>query len=78
MRMMILMMNGVIRQSKKEDKKVEMTMKFNMDNDSFQESMIPQIHEIMENTAGMIEQGYLQASIFDVNGNKIGYWDISE
>lgn len=53
-----------------------MTIKFNTDGDAFDVCPDIEIRRILEKIANQIEGGWKQNIIMDINGNRIGGWEL--
>lgn len=49
-------------------------IKFTTDNDAFKENPQDEVIRILQDVATRISEGKIDGYIYDVNGNKVGYW----
>ena len=59
---------------------MKMRIEFSMDNDSFQDAMqrVMELRGIMEDIVLDFDHGHEDGGIRDMNGNRIGQWEITE
>jgi hypothetical protein len=57
---------------------MKMVIKFDMDNASFEDSRGHEIKRILEKVIDLVYLGATDGGIRDMNGNKIGCWEIKE
>ena len=53
-----------------------MKIQFDTDNAAFEEYGDAEVRRILEEIADKVEHGYDHGSIMDINGNKIGSWEL--
>ena len=55
-----------------------LTITMNLDNAEFDDDWKEAVDRHLEKVARQINAGFRAGSIFDINGNRIGGWDIAE
>ena len=58
---------------------MEFTVKFNMDNAAFTDYPEAEVSRILNKAIDQVNSGNMEGlSIVDINGNKVGRWDITD
>lgn len=57
---------------------MELTLTMTMDNAAFEDFPGTEAARILREVAKKIENGYTDGRMMDINGNKVGEWEINE